>query len=870
MAIFGLQMSSSKWKPMTDDQPPAEGFLSGHSRVALTRSFLVKLASLLICVFSLASYLLIYLAHDLDQTEDLEGAFYAQKAIHALEKSMRSTIRDYAFWGDAYRYLHREVNIDWAYTRQNIGPTLFSDFGIQGLFVVNDKNHTVYAVIRGELRSEQASSWLQQALNPTLRQARSGVESPISSFISIDGEPALIAAAAITPGTDPTVEPDGRRPSVLIFVRTLDANTLEALGKDYGVEGLRTATAAEAKDKLTFSLGENGAAGYFQWNPETPGQRLLDTGFPLLGISALLVCVMAWVFLRRTTESAQALDTSYASLQFSQDALAISEARFRDIVETSSDWVWEINSQGRFTYLSERFQSVTGLARSGWIGASIDELLSLENGSLHNWLSDANCRKENISYCRYTCGDGRERITRISAREIHDQGFRGTATDVTGEVEARQQIEFLSRHDTLTGLANRTRLQEFLDGKLKADPTSDQPLVMLFVNLARFKPINDLLGYAAGDQVLNEVSNRLAECVRNGDLVARIGGDEFVLLLSHVGSQSNVESLCQRLLDFIERPITIDDQLSYVSASIGIALAPNDALEANELLRYADLALHEAKAAGRGTWRFYSGEMNTRIIERHRLEADLRSAIDNGELRLRFQPRYRLADGQMVGAEALVRWQHPQQGLISPDTFIPIAEQTGLIIPLGHWVLSTACRHATQWPEHLFVSINLSPREFNDGTLVERLKNVLMDSHIGPSRVELEITESVMLDDANGALEQMYALKALGVRLSMDDFGTGYSSLSYLRTYPFDGLKIDRSFLNRLEGNEEDKAIILAIVGLGRALSLTVTAEGIETPEHLAMLRSISCDEGQGYFLSKPLDIEEFSQLLRAKDITDL
>jgi EAL domain-containing protein (putative c-di-GMP-specific phosphodiesterase class I) len=311
----------------------------------------------------------------------------------------------------------------------------------------------------------------------------------------------------------------------------------------------------------------------------------------------------------------------------------------------------------------------------------------------------------------------------------------------------------------------------------------------------------------------------------------------------------------------------IDGHQTYVSASIGIAMAPNDALESSELLRYADIALYEAKVGGRATWRFYSGEMNNKIIERRRLETDLRSAIEHGELRLYYQPRYRLADGQMVGAEALVRWQHPERGLVSPDTFIPIAEQTGLIIPLSNWVISTACQQATQWPADLFLSINLSTIEFKGGNLVERIEKALVDSRIRPSRVELEITESVMLEDAAGALAQMHALKALGVRLAMDDFGTGYSSLSYLRTFPFDGLKIDRSFLSRMEGVEEDKAIILAIVDMGRTLSLTVTAEGIETAEQLDMLKAISCDEGQGYFLSKPLDVEAFTELLSATPV---
>lgn len=838
-----------------------------RSSVALARASLFKFVGLLAGVFLLASYALVYLASDLDQTEEVESAFYTKKAVESLEKSLRSTVKDYAFWGDAYRHLHVDVDTDWAYVRQNVGTTLYTEFGLPGLFVVNDANRTVYAVVKGQLKSIEVEQWLNQSIDAILVKARegAGTETPTTALINVGGVPAIVAAAAITPGTDPTVTPDGRPPSVLIFVDILDNAKLVLIGNDYGVEGLHVATPDDIDQTAVYPLGE---AGSLHWSPSRPGLRLLGVGLPLIGVAALLVCLMTWAILRRTTAGARALDASYASLQNSQAALATSEARFRDVVEASSDWVWEIDAGWRFTYLSERFEDVTGLSRSAWIGAAMDDLLHTESGTVSQWLSIPNRRPDISVQCRYIDTEGQERITRVSARAMASGGFRGTATDVTEEVEARRRIEFLSQHDALTGLPNRTRLQEFLDGKLKALPTVDQPLVMLSLDLDRFKPVNDLLGHAAGDLVLNEVSSRLADCVRHGDLVARIGGDEFVLILSDVSSQEEVEALCRRLIESIERPIAIDEQEVFVSASIGIAMAPNDACEAAELLRYADIALYEAKSGGRNTWRFYAGDMNARIIERRRLESDLRFAIKHGELRLHFQPRYRIADGQMVGAEALVRWQHPERGLISPETFIPIAEESGLILSLNNWVIDTACKCAARWSDGLFVSVNLSPIEFKRGNLVERLQKILLDSGIDPARVELEITESVMLEDAEGALQIMHTLKRLGVRIAMDDFGTGYSSLSYLRTFPFDGLKIDRSFLNRLDQSEDDKSIIQAIVGLGRALSLTVTAEGIETVEQLKLLKAVSCDEGQGFYLSRPLDTAAFNALVGVREVT--
>ncbi len=835
------------------------------SSVRLASAPLFKFVALLAGVFLLAAISLVYLAQDLDRTEQEKNAFYVRKALQSLEKSLAVTVQDYAFWGDAYRHLHAEVDTDWAYINQNIGPTLYDDFGFQGLFVVDDQNRTVYSVIDGKQRSEEASDWLRQPIEGIADAARAGAEAQtsVTRYINIGGAPAVIAAAAITPGTDPTVTPDNRAHSVLIFVDVLDPKKLAALGSDFGVAQLRVASHGQHSVDSVVTLADDG--GTLQWTPAQPGWRLLAGGLPLIGLAALLVALMTWVILRRTTAAAQALDASFASLQHSQAALATSEARFRDVAEASSDWIWEVDAALRFTYLSERFQCVTGLSSDTWLGAHIDDLLTTEMGLLSQWLSIPNRRPEISVQCRYLDARGQARITRLSARTLPDGGVRGTATDVTEEVEARRRIEFLSQHDALTGLPNRTRLQAFLDGKLKAQPTVEQPLVMLCLDLDRFKPVNDLLGHAAGDRVLNEVSSRLADCVRHADLVARVGGDEFVLIVTDVSSQEEVETLCRRLIASIEMPIAIEDQEVFISASIGIAMAPHDACEATALLRYADIALYEAKSGGRNTWRFYAGDMNARIIERRRLESDLRQAIKNGELELHFQPRYRIADGQMVGAEALVRWQHPLRGQIAPDVFVPIAEESGLILALSNWVLEQACRNAANWPAQLFVSVNLSPSEFKRGNLIERIQHVLSASNIAPARLELEITEGVMLDDAAGALEIMRTLKRLGVRIALDDFGTGYSSLSYLRAFPFDGLKIDRSFLSRLDqsdsNNESDQAIIQAIVGLGRALSLTVTAEGVETTDHLKLLQAVACDEGQGYYLSRPLGSDAFRAL---------
>lgn len=833
------------------------------SSVGLAKASLCIFTGLLTLVLLAASSISIYFALNLDQLEARRTAFLAQKSVESLTKSLTSVSRDYAFWGDAYRHLHKTVDPDWAFAQENIGPTLFSDFAVNGLFVVAGSNQTVYTVIDGELVDIAAAQWLGQSMESILQAARAAEdqEKPVSSFVKVNGTWALVAAAAITPGTDPTVEREPGPSSVLVFVQLMTPDRLDALGNSFGIQNLHVSKNPVSSES-GLKLGEDITAGTLVWDDPTPGREMLAFILPLLGVIGFIVYLMMWISSRKTTATALALDLSHAELERSQAALRVSEERFRDVAQASSDWIWEADSEGRFTYISDRFATITGFPVAQWLGARVVSLVDSDNEPLLAWFGQRAMNSNGSFECGCLDKNGLRRIICLTVKEMDGRGYRGTAKDITDEVAARKRIEYLSEHDVLTGLPNRKRLREFLEGRLHFVATNEVPLVMLSIDLDRFKPVNDLLGHAMGDRVLLETARRLKECVRSVDLVARMGGDEFVIIVTDMADHSEVEALCQRLIHSIEQPILLDGHDLHISASIGIAMAPVDALQAVDLLRYSDIALYEAKASGRGTWRFYACEMNARILERRRLESDLRYGIKHGELRLHFQPRYRISDGRMMGAEALVRWQHPDRGLVSPDTFIPIAEETGLIMALSDWVLETACTSAVHWPDDLFVSVNLSSKEFQAEQLTSRVRAALTGSGLSPARLELELTESVMLEDADGALSIMRSLKALGVRLAMDDFGTGYSSLSYLRSYPFDGLKIDKSFVSRLGESEDDRSIIKAIVGLGRALSLTVTAEGIETSEHLEILKSVTCDEGQGYYLSRPMDAVSFAGCL--------
>ncbi|MET1080280.1 MAG: EAL domain-containing protein [Pseudomonas sp.] len=856
---------------------PHEPPFSPRVGATFTRRTLLAISALLLMAFLVTAAALVQIAHRQNTQAQQQSRFFAEKAVAARQDSLLRSIGDYAYWGDAYQHLHAQVDLEWAFTRQNLGPTLYEDFQYDGIFVIAPDGQTRYAVIESELRTLDAHQWLQGDLDALVRQAQQGSEDEQSSaaIFQVNGQPALVAAAAFTTGSDPQVRALPGPPSVLLFVDVLTPEKLLNLGQDYALERLRLAPQAlDSADDPSLQL-DSQPAQWLRWDAPRPGQQLLDVLLPLLALAGLVFALLTGLIMRNAMATARLMESGYRHLEDSQAALASSEARFRDVAEATSDWLWETDAEQRLVYLSERFQTVTGHPPEAWLGQRLDTLLSCDSQSLATWIDSRPPQNllRNTLRCRYTALNAEQHICSVALRRIEGPGgvlgYRGTASDITEEVQAQAHIEHLSLHDALTGLPNRNRMQEFLEGTLQALPSRSHPVVMLSIDLDGFKQVNDAFGHAAGDQVLSEVSLRLRQCLRDEDLVARQGGDEFILVLTGIATQDDVERLCARLIECLEQPFRLDNQEVFISASIGIAMAPNDAVQANELLRYADIALYQAKNDGRGTWRFYAHEMNERIHERRLLENDLRQALAGAELCLHYQPRYHIDGQRIAGAEALVRWQHPQRGLLSPEVFIGLAEDTGLIVPLGAWVLREACAAAQAWAQPILVSVNLSPVQFSRGRLVDLVQEVLRETGLAASRLELEITESVMLNDAEGALLTLKALKTLGVRLSMDDFGTGYSSLSYLRAYPFDGLKIDRSFIAALDGAQHSHAIVQAIVGLGKALAMTVTAEGVETAEQLALLRDEGCDEVQGYYLSRPLALEHLTALLEAGSATN-
>ncbi len=439
--------------------------------------------------------------------------------------------------------------------------------------------------------------------------------------------------------------------------------------------------------------------------------------------------------------------------------------------------------------------------------------------------------------------------------------------DLRERRKAEERIRFLAHHDPLTGLPNRVGFSHLLTQMLAQRDRGGRRFAVLALDLDRFKLVNDSLGHAVGDALLVKVAARLKACVCESDIIARLGGDEFAVVQTELRKPDDARTLAQRLVEILGRPFVVNGQILNIGASIGIALYPEDSAEIAALMRNADLALYRAKAEGRGTYHFFEAEMDTRMQQRRSLEVELRTALALRQFHLLYQPLIKAADGAVCGFEALIRWRHAERGLISPADFIPLAEETGLILPIGEWVLREACREVASWNNNVSIAVNISPVQFRSVGLVEMVQNACAAAGLDPHRLELEITEGVLLNDSEAALQTLRELRALGVRISMDDFGTGYSSLSYLRSFPFDKLKIDRSFAADITANEQSAEIIRSIISLGRSLGMTTTVEGVETQEQLAYLRAQGCDQVQGYVVGRPLLPQQARAMLATPEV---
>ena len=561
-----------------------------------------------------------------------------------------------------------------------------------------------------------------------------------------------------------------------------------------------------------------------------------------------------------------------------EEALKRAEAKYRSIFENAVEGIFQTTPQGLYLDANSSLARIYGFD-------SAEELCSAFSDIAGQLYTDLNRRAEFVAQMEETdeVSNFESQIRRKdgaliwiseNARIVRDEAgaiayYEGTVEDITATRDNKQRLLHDALHDRLTGLSNRALFMDRLEqafARLERHP--DTLFAVLFLDFDRFKNINDSLGHLAGDQLLKAIARRLLECLRPGDTVSRFGGDEFALLLEGVTDLSEATLVAERVQDAMRRPFQLGSQEVFSSASIGIALGHENYERAEDLLRDADMAMYRAKARGKARHEVFDAEMHTRAVTLLQLETDLRWAIEREEFRLHYQPIVTLESGQIVGFEALIRWQHPERGLVAPAEFIPIAEETGWIVPIGHWVLQEACAQLAAWQAEfpaqtsLSMSVNLSGKQFSQPDLIEIIKNIIRETGIAPGTLKLEITESAIMEDAQTVTSRLIELRQLGVKLGLDDFGTGYSSLSYLHRFPLDTLKIDRSFVARLLEDGENREIVRTIVTLGKNLGMNVVAEGVEEARQLSDLRGLDCQQGQGFFFARPLPASEAIRLL--------
>ncbi|MEO8837630.1 MAG: EAL domain-containing protein, partial [Herbaspirillum sp.] len=538
----------------------------------------------------------------------------------------------------------------------------------------------------------------------------------------------------------------------------------------------------------------------------------------------------------------------------------------------SSDWYWEQNADFRFTTISGT-KAILGLAPDSLIGATRWEATISAHGNKwhsHRAVLEAHQTFSDFEYkvCR---DDGTIAWWCISGEPLFDRqgifaGYRGTGKDITERKEAGERIRFLALHDALTGLPNRALLLDRMDQATSYAHRSGGEVWVVFVDIDRFKYVNDTAGHKGGDRVINIIAQRLQSAVRESDTVARLGGDEFVLILCQREKEAlNIDTI-HRVMNAVAEPMRFDGHEFFLSCSVGVAVFPTNGITSETLMEYADTAMYHAKELGKNNFKFFTAEMSAHLMERLRLEKDLRNAIERREFFLQYQPQVDLRTGQIIGMEALIRWQHPTLGIIMPIRFISFAEEMGLIGFIGDWVLQAACRQLKLWEStgygNLRISVNLSARQFTPKKLVQSISNVIKDTQISPWLLELELTEGLLMDNVEEAIEILSELQTLGVQVSIDDFGTGYSSLAYLKRFPIDVLKIDKSFVHDMASNRYDAVIVKSVISLAHNLNLRVVAEGVETQEQLTYLRDVDCDVIQGHFFSEAVSAEALEKML--------
>lgn len=740
---------------------------------------------------------------------------------------------------EVYRTGVSQKTQDWRYLHKN-GSVIRVEGSVQ---LVRHANGEATG-FRGILRDVTARRQTEQALRESEEKYRSILETIDEAYYEVD----LQGRITMCNGA---------------FCRMLGYTEGELRGRPY--RDFQTPEVAENVYKIFNTVYRTGAAASsFDWEMiSKDGRTIVGEGSVQLFRSTDGKPAGFRGILRDVTERRKV-----------EQALRDSVARFRALTNLSSDWYWEQDTEFRYVIMESR-RKTSESTQGTFVGKRPWEtLLEIEGAGgweAHRDLLAARQPFRDVIMHRLL-PNGKPYYISVSGEPVTDgegrfSGYRGVSREITDQKVAEERIQHLATHDGLTGLPNRVMFSHLLSHAIPTAQRYGRSFAVLFIDLDRFKFINDSLGHEAGDKLLKEISSRFKKVLRASDVVARLGGDEFVVLVQEMNGSEHAAAVARKLLSAAIQPMMLLGRECRVTASVGIAMFPNDGDDEQTLMKNADIAMYFAKEEGKNNFQFYSKDIKSQSLERLALEANLRHALERNEFSLHYQAKRDLTSGAITGVEALLRWDNAELGSVSPAQFIPVAEETGLIVPIGKWVLETACAQNMHWQKEglppVCMAVNLSVRQFADEHLLEDLSSILRGTGMAPNLLELEITEGMVIHNPSQAIKLLTSIKNMGIRLAIDDFGTGYSSLGQLKNFPIDTLKVDRSFIRDIGSNSDDRAITEAIIAMGKTLSLTVVAEGVETMEQEAFLRLHACDEMQGYYFSKPIAAGEFAALLR-------
>jgi diguanylate cyclase (GGDEF)-like protein len=791
------------------------------------------------------------MANEVNSIENRITGRSASAAVQALLRRLGDSNQDYGQWDEAVQNLYGAVNTDWA--SDNIGDSTTVPILFDTAYLIDEDGNRRLAYRLGHAVSVPPKEAFGPSLKPMIAALpRDGRKYAVRTGI-VRGTWGL-AAVAVGPVVplSPNYKDPPAHPRYLVLAKALDDQEVQRLGEDFLIDGLRLVNwyaANPLKINLTDPLGT--VVGALVWSPGHLGSDAharvslaVLTSLALVGLTIVLLLasgVGAWIEVQRRE---LLLDTAFNNMAQglcmfdAEQRLVTFNLRFPEIFGIPADAI-----KPRMP-LSE----VMELARPQ--GKDLNATVETQQRLLANPASGAAIT---------TLADGR--VISIIHRPTSDGGFVATFEDATERILAEERVKHLAHHDPLTDLPNRVAFHERMS-TLLTRPRRSQSIAVLSIDLDHFKSVNDTLGHSVGDLLLQAAAVRMQTCARSEDIVARLGGDEFAMVQVAVANADDVSAMARRLIDVVGAPYDIGGYQIVTGVSVGIAMAPADGNEPQALMKNADLALYRAKEDGGGTCRFFESGMDLRMQARRSLELDLRKAVVNNELEVYYQPIIDVSSRRVTACEALVRWHHPTRGLLPPLEFIPLAEETGLVVPIGEEVLTRACNQAMRWPQHVNIAVNLSPTQFKSKNLLSSIVGALRRSGLPPSRLELEITELVLLQKQESALEILRNIHSLGIKIAIDDFGTGYSSLGYLRSFPFDKIKIGASFIRDLPHEEDSLAIVRAVVGLSSSLGAITTAEGVETDEQLRSLKAEGCDEFQGHLFSAARPAAEIEALL--------